>query len=106
MPVWDPGLQPERTLLAWNRTVLALVVGTVAMGRWFAQDSGLLAGALLALVLPAALWLLAHVGRRRERILIALHAGQPLPPGGRQTLVLSAAVALLAGGEMVHMLLI
>ncbi len=30
----DPGLQPERTSLAWNRTLLALVLSGVLMLRW------------------------------------------------------------------------
>lgn len=104
-PIWDRGLQPERTLLAWNRTILALLIGATAMGRWFAEQSGYLAGALLLLVLPGALWLLTHLERRRKRVLETLHAGEPLPSGRRLTAALSAVVALLGVAELGHMVL-
>jgi uncharacterized membrane protein YidH (DUF202 family) len=84
----DPGLQSERTRLAWRRTALALGIVAVltvrmsfALGRSAAPP---IAAALLALAAGAAV-----AYRRGERMT------QPRPPAAGRTLLV---VALLAAG--------
>lgn len=64
---FDPGLQPERTLLAWRRTFLALgVAGAVAVR--FAAEVSLHAAVPLGIVLIAAACAgYARVARRYRR---------------------------------------
>ncbi|MCZ4068857.1 DUF202 domain-containing protein [Microbacterium sp. H37-C3] len=67
MTLFDPGLQPERTELAWRRTALALGAGSLVALRLFPVAFGHPAwafGGVAGLVAAAALWLAA---RRRYR---------------------------------------
>ncbi|MFD7923656.1 DUF202 domain-containing protein [Streptomyces sp. NPDC059740] len=54
-PVRDPGLQPERTRLAWRRTTLSAAVAAVLAGRQVLHD-GLSPGTVLAVALVALAW--------------------------------------------------
>lgn len=93
----DPGLQPERTALAWTRTGLSVVAGSLLGARLVAPQvgvTGLVLGALgtaLGLVLLLA-------GPRRVR------GGLEHPrPGGGLLAVVAAGAALLgvAGAAVV-----
>ncbi|PZF53302.1 hypothetical protein DEJ23_14870 [Curtobacterium sp. MCSS17_008] len=60
--VFDPGLQPERTALAWRRTALALTVAALVAVRILPETLGLWT------VLPAGAGLVAAVA-----VLVAAH---------------------------------
>lgn len=65
--LFDPGLQPERTELAWRRTCLALGVGSLVAMRILPEafGSGWWAlGGVAGIVASAGLWVAA---RRRYR---------------------------------------
>jgi len=99
--LFDPGLQPERTALAWRRTALTLAVGAVVSFRLLPAVLGVwsLAVGIAGLLFSAATWILA--GRRARRVQQALlSSAGPLPGGGLPLLLtiiatISAAIGLL-----------
>lgn len=85
--LFDPGLQPERTELAWRRTALAIAIGSVVSMRVFPLALPASAGVwgvvpgLVGLVAACALWVAAR--RRQLRVTAALTgAAATAPPGG------------------------
>jgi putative membrane protein len=87
MRPWDAGLQPERTELAWRRTVLAVTAGTVVAARYLGAGDTVLGLALPALALVGGA-LLLHAGTVRFRRLDAAlrstdtdDGGGPVMPG-------------------------
>jgi uncharacterized membrane protein YidH (DUF202 family) len=87
----DAGLQPERTRLAWRRTVLALFVGAIVALRVLPPALEEWGVALGAGGTVAALTLAVAAARRGASVASALRAAQPLPPVG----ALLAAVATM-----------
>ncbi|NUL48443.1 DUF202 domain-containing protein [Cellulosimicrobium funkei] len=59
----DPGLQPERTVMSWDRTLLALFVVAAMLLRWY-PAVGL--AALLPAGLCGAAGLAIHLTQRRR----------------------------------------
>lgn len=99
-PTLDPGLQPERTALAWRRSTLALVVGGALALRLLPPLLGpwSLAIGLGCLLAAAGLW--AGGAARVRRVRAAIAAGAPLP-GGLLLALLAATIASAAAAALV-----
>lgn len=96
--VFDPGLQPERTDLAWRRTTLALAVGAVLALRVLPPVLGVwsLVAALAGFALTAVIGLVS--GRRARTTRQALLRGAPPPHAA--VLMLFLALTTAAGGSL------
>lgn len=100
--VFDPGLQHERTALAWERTAIATMVAGVLLARYAATDLHWgFAGAGLTEVVFGGL-LLLWAGRHYEDLHGPLRSGEsPLHPTaarvvGISTIVFTGTATLLA----------
>ncbi|WP_320780171.1 DUF202 domain-containing protein [Streptomyces sp. CRN 30] len=90
----DPGLQPERTRLAWRRTTLSVTVAGVLAART-ALAGGPSAGGVVVCALCAALWLallvLAHT-RMRDLAVPRPAALSPVTAGAAALCTVALAV--------------
>jgi uncharacterized membrane protein YidH (DUF202 family) len=98
----DPGLQPERTALSWQRSALALAAATIVIGRLTFSAVGLVALFVVAVgvIHAAVVFATAH---RHYR----LRTGEPdlsTWPTGVHAALLSAQVAALGVLEMLVVL--
>lgn len=98
---WDSGLQNERTGLAWQRTALAVLTGSLLMARLVAEVSVILA-VVTGLVALTCTTGLGWIGLRRYRQHdTALWADLPVG-GALPHLLLTALVALTALAALVY----
>ncbi|MEW2163142.1 DUF202 domain-containing protein [Streptomyces sp. NPDC007084] len=93
----DPGLQPERTRLAWRRTTLSSTVVAVLAARAALHDPGSAAG-IAACAVTCVLWLtfLALTHHRIRALALAGPAG-PAPLTPRHAAAAVACTIALAG---------
>ncbi|WP_046503068.1 DUF202 domain-containing protein [Streptomyces odonnellii] len=87
----DPGLQPERTRLAWRRTTLACTVVAVLAVRQAVQDDS--AVALAAVALTALVWL-SFLTVAHRRTLTLTTARPPVLPAHAATATAVCTVLL------------
>jgi uncharacterized membrane protein YidH (DUF202 family) len=94
--VYDPGLQTERTLLAWRRTCLAFGVASLVAMRFTVEPAGVLAvfAGIVGAGLAVAAYVAAAIGYRRANT--ALRRTGSLDRGGAP-MVLATAAALVLG---------
>lgn len=88
----DPGLQIERTTLAWQRTCLALVVGGLLLGRLKATHLGAAGPALGAVALASLGYVAVNLRYRRAHTALPC-AGELESDGFRALLVSTATLA-------------
>lgn len=102
LPPWDPGLQHERTSLAWQRTLLSALACALLVDRLLARvwlPAALITG-ILGLAATAALGWLAL--RRLRWNAAALASGRDLADGRAPALVTGVVLATgLAAGAFV-----
>jgi hypothetical protein len=100
-PLFDPGLQPERTALAWRRTALALAVGALLALRILPPVLGTwsLPAGFAGIALAGIMWVAA--GRRARQTRTALLSStRHLPDAG----LLLLLALIVAGGAALGLL--
>ena len=90
---FDPGLQPERTLLSWRRTCLALAVASLVSVRFAAEILGVAAIAFGVVGLVIAAYVAA--GHRYRRAHQALSTDGELPTDGAALVLMLGALVTI-----------
>ena len=95
---FDVGLQPERTLLAWRRTALALIVASAVEVRLAMEHLGGLAIVIgvVGILFAGATYIGATVRYRRMHRSL-LDSESLMTVGGRSLAALAVSSILLAG---------
>lgn len=94
--IFDPGLQPERTLLAWRRTCLSFAIASLIGARFTVDHLGLVAVivGMLGSGLAAAAYFATVIGYRRAQH--SLHSRSTSGTTGTP-IVLATVAALIVG---------
>ena len=100
---WDPGLQNERTGLAWQRTLLSGLTCGLLVARLLAGLSPVLAVVVGVVAVATTLGLGVVAVRRFRRNARALPVGRPIEDGRPPALV-TALLVLTALGALAYVL--
>lgn len=104
--LFDPGLQPERTALAWRRTGLALLAGSLVAARILPESLGAWAVTIgLAGVAGSAALLYAIHRRYRRHHERLTNAGDRSPIAGGRLIAAMALFVFCAAGVAVMLAL-
>ena len=105
LELFDPGLQPERTELAWRRTSLAVAVGALVALRLLPPILGSwsISVGLVGLVMAVLIWVLAH--RRARHTNQALRRDRGQLPGAGLLLLLAAVTTAGAAFGLLYVAL-
>jgi multisubunit Na+/H+ antiporter MnhB subunit len=94
----DEGLQPERTLLAWGRTLLAMLVASLFFLRWMPHHGGFAGGLIGSTLLVALLIWVSQQQRYRHRV-EGINAAR-FPADVRGVMGLGAMVTLIGAAAI------
>jgi uncharacterized membrane protein YidH (DUF202 family) len=100
--VVDPGLQNERTELAWHRTALALLTASLLLFRLTVERLGPVAVLSVLVAVPLTFWVLVR-SRLRYRWHHAAAAYAPTRDG-RSVVSLTVAIVTMTATELVGIL--
>jgi hypothetical protein len=94
--LFDPGLQPERTALAWRRTALSIAVGSLVSLRVLMDAFGSAGWWVLALIgLAFTGWMWRVAQKRYRSFVVGLSESASLRRGGAALLAVSTFVTAL-----------
>ncbi|WP_189537259.1 DUF202 domain-containing protein [Streptomyces roseolilacinus] len=93
--VRDPGLQPERTRLAWRRTTLSCTVAAVLAARQAVHGGDVSAAGVLGAGLSLLVWVAFLVVAHRR--IAALGRGRPRALRGPAAVAAAGCTVALAG---------
>lgn len=99
----DPGLQPERTALAWVRTALSVPIATLVMIRFSAHYSLVAALVFAVTAFPLSIAAVLLAWRRSAHSAHTFHRDTPLPDATLPAL-LTVVVILLGAAAIGYVL--
>ena len=105
--LFDPGLQPERTELAWRRTSLSIAIGSLVAMRLLPvalEDIAWIVPCLGGVAFAAVLWMLAEHRFRATNAALLSQERMPLP--GASLMLALAVFTAIFGAVAVGIVLV